>query len=75
MDAALIAALARCPSLLRVESLPGGELAAWLAPGAALATALTEVCRVAALTAVNSSRVSLHEIFVEAVGKREEETR
>ncbi len=57
-----------------LETLPGGEVAAWLAPDAALPEALAALAAALPIIAVNSAQVSLHEIFVETVGRREEVT-
>jgi ABC-2 type transport system ATP-binding protein len=70
----VIGTLGGCVSLRRIEALPGGELAAWIAPDATLQAALAELCAVAPVTAVNSALVSLHEIFIQTIGGGERGT-
>ena len=72
---AAINVLSDCESLHRLEKLPGGELTAWIAPGANLSVALAELCSVVRVTAVNSAQVSLHDIFVQTVRRGEGDQR
>ena len=68
-EGAAPAAFAGHPSVRAVEPLPSGEFAVWLTPEAPLTEALAALCAALPVTAVNSARVSLHEIFVQSVGR------
>ena len=67
-----LSALANHPALRKLERKAGDEVVAWLHPEARLADAMAAISAELPLASVNSARVSLHEIFIDTVGKRGE---
>ncbi len=65
-----LASLARHPAVRKLERTPGGEVVAWLRPDARLGEVLAAISADLPLVAVNSARVSLHEIFIDTLGRR-----
>ncbi|MFH1573825.1 MAG: ATP-binding cassette domain-containing protein [Acidobacteriota bacterium] len=65
-----LASLADHPALRKLERKPGGEVVAWLRPDARLADAVAAISAELPLASINSARVSLHEIFIDSVGRR-----
>ncbi|UCH82584.1 MAG: ATP-binding cassette domain-containing protein [Candidatus Latescibacterota bacterium] len=68
-------ALEAHPTIRKVEKMPGGEVIAWLEPDAKLADVIEVIAADFHVTSINSARVSLHEIFVDTVGRKNGGTR
>ena len=65
-------ALAGQPGIAQIERAASGEITLWLGPDSSLSEVLAAAGRALPIKAVHSERVSLHEIYVQAVGGSEE---
>jgi len=64
-----LATLTGHPALRKVERTPSGEVVAWLQPDARLADLIATLGTDLPVTSINSAKVSLHEIFIDTVGR------
>jgi ABC-2 type transport system ATP-binding protein len=69
-EAAEVTVLSEVAGIVRSERTEGGELAFWTGEGVSLSAVLAELSRRLEIASVRSERITLHEIFVEAVGGR-----